>query len=84
MIQVVAYIGKLMIHPMPISSLEEIFVRATIGPVPGQIVLLAGLVFHSTWLAIAFYTSRSRRGADRVRPPRPPRDRILQLARGAE
>ena len=37
MIQVVAYIGKLMIHPMPISSLEEIFVRATIGPVPGQI-----------------------------------------------
>jgi uncharacterized membrane protein len=84
MIQVVAYIGKLMIHPMPITSLSEIFVRATIGPVPGQIVLLAGFAFHATWIAIAFHTSRSRRGADRVRPPRPPRDRILQLARGAE
>jgi uncharacterized membrane protein len=83
-IQVVAYIGKLMIHPMPITSLEEIFIRATIGPVPGQIVLLAGLVFHSTWIAIAVHTSRSRRGADRVRPPRPPRDSILQLARGAD
>ena len=84
MIQVVAYIGKLMIHPMPISSLEEIFVRATIGPVPGQIVLLAGFMFHATWMGIAFHTSRSRRGADRVRPPRPPLDRILQLARGMD
>jgi uncharacterized membrane protein len=84
MIQVVAYIGKLMIHPMPITSLNEIFVRATIGPVPGQFVLLAGAVFHATWIAIAVHTSRSRRGADRVRPPRPPRDSILQLARGAD
>jgi uncharacterized membrane protein len=84
MIQVVAYIGKLMIHPMPITSLEEIFVRATIGPVPGQIVLIAGAMFHATWISIAIHTSRSRRGADRVRPPRPPRDSILQLARGAE
>ena len=84
MIQVVAYIGKLMIHPMPITSLEEIFVRATIGPVPGQIVLIAGAMFHAAWISIAIHTSRSRRGADRVRPPRPPRDRILQLARGAE
>jgi uncharacterized membrane protein len=84
MIQVVAYIGKLMIHPMPITSLSEIFVRATIGPVPGQFVLLAGFMFHATWIAIAVHTSRSRRGADRVRPPRPPRDRILQLARESE
>jgi uncharacterized membrane protein len=84
MIQVVAYIGKLMIHPMPITSLSEIFVRATIGPVPGQFVLLAGFMFHATWIAIAVHTSRSRRGADRVRPPRPPRDRLLQLARESE
>lgn len=84
MIQVVAYIGKLMIHPIPITSLEEIFVRATIGPVPGQVVLIAGAMFHAVWISIAIQTSRSRRGADRVRPPRPPRDRILQLARGAE
>jgi uncharacterized membrane protein len=84
MIQVVAYIGKLMIHPVPITSLEEIFIRATIGPVPGQIVLIAGAMFHAVWISIAIHTSRSRRGADRVRPPRPPRDRILQLARGAE
>jgi len=82
-IQVAAYIGKLLIHPAPIAALEEVWTRATMGPVPGQLVLLAGLAFHSTWLAVAIVTLRSRRGSGRARPPRPPRDRILELAAGA-
>jgi len=82
LIQVTSYIGKLLIHPTPIASLDEFFARATIGPVPGQLVLLAGLVFHATWLTIAVMTYRSRRGADRTRPSRPVRDSVLDLARG--
>ena len=82
MIQVVAYVGKLMIHPVPLTSLSEFFARATIGPVPGQIVLLCGLIFHATWMTIAFRTYRSRRGADRERPPLPATDDVLDLARG--
>jgi uncharacterized membrane protein len=82
-IQVVAYAGKLLIHPTPIATLGELWARATIGPVPGPLVILAGLVFHATWIVIAVRTYRSRRGADRVRPPRPPRDSVLDLARGA-
>lgn len=83
LIQVASYIGKLMIHPTPLESLDELWERATIGPVPGQMVLLAGLAFHATWLTVAFITYRSRRGADRPRPPRPARDRMLDLARGS-
>jgi uncharacterized membrane protein len=83
LIQVTSYVGKLLIHPVPIATLEDLWARATIGPVPGQLVLLAGLVFHSTWLAVALATYRSRRGADRTRPPRPATDRVLELARGA-
>jgi uncharacterized membrane protein len=82
LIQVTSYIGKLLIHPVTIVSLEDVWVRATIGPVPGQLVLLAGLVFHTTWLTVAIMTYRSRRGAGRARPPRPARDRMLELARG--
>jgi len=41
---VTSYIGKLLIHPTPIGSVDEFFARATIGPVPGQLVLLAGLL----------------------------------------
>jgi uncharacterized membrane protein len=82
-IQVVCYLGKLLIHPAPIESVGEIFERAAIGPVPGQLVLLAGLVFHGGWASLAVVTYRSRRGADRPRPPRPARDSLLELARGA-
>jgi Predicted integral membrane protein (DUF2270) len=77
-IQVTSYIGKLLIHPTPIGSVDEFFARATIGPVPGQLVLL----FHATWITVAFMTYRSRRGADRARPPRPAQDAVLTLARG--
>jgi uncharacterized membrane protein len=81
-IQVTSYVGKLLIHPTPISSYDEFFARATIGPVPGQLVLLAGLVFHATWVTVAVMTYRSRRGADRARPQRPAKDAVLELARG--
>jgi uncharacterized membrane protein len=82
-IQVVAYVGKLIIHPVPISALADLWDRAAIGFVPGQLVLLAGLVFHATWLTVAIVTLRSRRGADRTRPPRPTTDRTFELAIGA-
>lgn len=82
LIQVTSYIGKLLIHPVTIVSFEDVWVRAAIGPVPGQLVLLAGLVFHATWVTVAVMTYRSRRGAGRVRPPRPATDHMLELARG--
>jgi uncharacterized membrane protein len=81
-IQVTAYIGKLLIHPVPVASLEEFWMRAAIGPIPGQFVLLAGLAFHATWITIAIATYRGRRGAGRARPQNSERDRLLDLARG--
>jgi uncharacterized membrane protein len=80
-IQVTAYVGKLLIHPAPVASMQEFWMRAAIGPIPGQFILLAGLAFHATWIAIAIATYRSRRGAGRVRPQTPKRDRLLELAR---
>src|ERR1700730_1376607 len=81
-IHVTSYVGKLLIHPTPIGSLDELFARAAIGPVPGQLVLLAGFVFHATWVVVAVIPSRSRRGAGRARPSRPAKDAMLELARG--
>ena len=81
-IQLVSYIGKLTIHPQPIASLDELLARPTIGPVPGQLVLLAGLVFHGSWIAIALATARARRGRGLVRSL-PKEDHVLDLARRA-
>jgi uncharacterized membrane protein len=53
-----AYIGKLAIHPTPLTSLGEFFERAAIGPVSGVAVIAFGVLFHGTWLAIAVFTLR--------------------------
>lgn len=79
-IQVAAYLGKLAIHPEPLTSLDELWVRATIGPIPGQLVLLAGLVFHASWVVVAIATLRSGRGRGQSRTL-PEKDRVLELAR---
>ena len=81
-IQAVSYAGKLLIHPEPIASLDQLWARATIGPVPGQIVLLAGVAFHAGWMAIAVLTLKSGRGRGQSRAL-PERDRVLELARKA-
>jgi uncharacterized membrane protein len=81
-IQVTAYVGKLLIHPVPVASLGEFWVRAAIGPISGQLVILAGIAFHATWITVAIVTYRSRRGAGRAHPQSPTIDRLLELARG--
>ncbi len=79
-IQLTAYLGKLLIHPEPLGSFRELWVRATIGPVPGQAVLLAGLAFHASWVVLASLTIHSRRGKGQARTP-PTTDQVLELAR---
>lgn len=55
-IQAMAYYGKLAIHPAPLTSLEDIFVRAAIGPLNGEYVIILHILFHMTWIAVAFGT----------------------------
>jgi len=57
-IQAIAYYGKIAIHPVPMSSLQDAFDRAAIGPIPGYLVILAGILFHGGWLVVAAVTSR--------------------------
>jgi uncharacterized membrane protein len=57
-VQAIAYYGKIAIHPIPLSELSEIYTRATIGPIPGEFVVLAGILFHSGWIVFAIVTWR--------------------------
>jgi uncharacterized membrane protein len=65
--QAVAYLGKIVIHPTPISSVERFFERMAVGPVPGAAVLAAGFVFHATWIALAFWSRRLDRAKHAAR-----------------
>ena len=55
-VQAVAYYGKLAIHPVEASSVAQFVDRAAIGPIPGILVVLAGIVFHAGWVIVALLT----------------------------
>lgn len=65
LIQAVSYYGKLAIHPTPITSVVELWARASIGPFPGEVVVAAGVFFHGAWglYALAFYYRERRQRA---------------------
>jgi uncharacterized membrane protein len=58
LIQAIAYYGKIAIHPVPVTGLQDVFDRAAIGPIPGNYVILAGIAFHGGWLVVALVTLR--------------------------
>jgi len=56
LIQTVAYTGKIVIHPTPFSGLAELAERAAVGPVPGEAMLVCGLLYNATWVTVALTT----------------------------
>jgi len=75
------YLAKILVHPTPITSLQELWTRAAIGPVSGHVALGFGLLFHFTWIVIAVVTLGSQKAVGlphrRVEP-----DLLLDVAGG--
>jgi uncharacterized membrane protein len=65
-VQAVSYITKICVHPTPIKSLQDFYEHAAIGPIPGQIVLAIGILFHAGLVALAMFTLRGQRAVGRV------------------
>lgn len=59
LIQTLAYGGKLLVHPTPVSSVDEFVDRADIGPFPGILILAVGAFYVASWAGIAVWSSRS-------------------------
>ncbi len=68
-IQSLAYVGKLVVHPFPVRTAEELLLRADIGPIPGAVVLLVGAVYLTSWVWIALWSMRSDAARTRIRSP---------------
>jgi uncharacterized membrane protein len=79
-VQIVSYWGKIGIHPTPITSLQELWMRTSVGPLPGQVVLLLGTVFYIGLLALGIGTLPRQRAVGRVHRLRGTSDRIRELA----
>jgi uncharacterized membrane protein len=67
LIQALSYYGKLAIHPHPLTSFSDLWERAAVGPIPGEVLVAAGAVFHLGWMVFAYVTLRLDQHAWRVR-----------------
>lgn len=56
LIQSMAYIGKLTVHPGPIQSAAQFLDRASVGPVPGGVMVALGLGYVCAWTGIAIWS----------------------------
>lgn len=63
LIQTVAYVSKIIIHPTPATSFAELLDRAAIGPIPGALVLACGILYNLAWIGTALVTLRLDRAA---------------------
>lgn len=59
LIQTMAYLGKLTIHPTPVSDLATFLDRARIGPLPGGLVLAVGLAYCLAGVGLAVWVKVS-------------------------
>lgn len=55
-VQAIAYYGKISIHPTSLTSFDEFFMRSSIGPVSGMMVLSMSVIFHVSWIALVLTT----------------------------
>ena len=67
LIQTVAYVGKLSVHPTPLVDLSQLVDRAAIGPIGGEFVLGTGAVYCLAWgiAALISWRDDTRRAAKR-------------------
>ncbi|SEN48092.1 DUF2270 domain-containing protein [Palleronia pelagia] len=70
LIQSAAYVGKLVVHPEPMTDAAQLVERAAIGPLPGQAVLAMGVAYCLLWGCAALVSLLTDRARVRVRGTR--------------
>jgi uncharacterized membrane protein len=73
------YLAKIFVHPTPLSLPDELWARAAIGPIPGEVALGVGLLFHGAWIAVALLTLGSQKALG-LPHRRTGRDLLLEVA----
>jgi uncharacterized membrane protein len=57
---------KIAIDPVPIRSVDQFFMRATVGPVPGWIMVLFGVLFNGLLIVITLITTYQRSASGEI------------------
>ena len=68
LLQGVSYVAKICIHPTPVATIEQLWARAAVGPVPGEVVLIIGFLFHAGLIMVALLSLKGQLATGRVKP----------------
>ena len=68
MILALAWVMKIWLHPELPTRFADIFKRATVGGVPGVVIIAAGIVFYAMVIALALFTVRLQQATGEVLP----------------
>jgi uncharacterized membrane protein len=63
-----SFMGKLLVHPTPLCTMDQLWSRAAEGPIPGQVVIASGLLLYGTMAGLALATLLQQRAAGRAHP----------------
>ncbi|MEQ9695286.1 DUF2270 domain-containing protein [Shimia sp. SDUM112013] len=59
LIQSMAFAGKIAVHPTAVTSWEEAFRRADVGPLPGEFIIGFGAAYMLAWSGLAIWSDRN-------------------------
>lgn len=63
-----SWVAKSWLFPRPITTLGEFIQRSSIGPIPGEVVLALGFVFHFALILVALVTISMTRATGEILP----------------
>ncbi len=63
-----SWFGKNYLFPQPATSMSEFMVRASVGPIPGYVMIVMGIVYHVFLLSIAVGTVGMTQATGEVLP----------------
>ncbi|MCT4370026.1 DUF2270 domain-containing protein [Yangia mangrovi] len=55
-IQLLAFLGKITVHPSPVGSFEQAMQRASVGVIPGEAMAFGGLIYAGILTVLALWS----------------------------
>lgn len=63
-----SWAAKIWLFPMPATTLQEFIQRSAIGPVPGEVMIMLGVLLYTTLALVAVFTINLTRATGEVLP----------------
>lgn len=64
----IAWFGKIILFPVPVTSLEDFLSNAAIGTIPGTVVIISGIIFYFVLFILGILTARLQQASGEVLP----------------